>query len=230
MTSPDYTFHVGEKFEADGSLRRYPGSTVICFTDSASAFYQAGEQVQAQLMAQPYGHKFACLPPSSFHMTVFSLICHERNIPDQWAAELPLDATLAESDEFFIPRVQAVPAPNNFRMVMTYLGGSGLSFVLSPADAETDLALWDYRQRLSVASGVRYPDHDSYRFHMTLAYNLIKLNDEETHAFAQWRRELGERLRGALGVLELGAPQLTLFDDMGAFYPLDQRHLLQSRL
>lgn len=222
MTSA-YTYHVGEKFHADGSAREYPGVTIICFADSASPIYQAGERLQAELQTLPYAHKFGLLPPSSFHMTVFSLICDHRRTPDQWSARLPLDAPLAEVDRFFIQALAPVTPPSGFRMVMTYLGGWGLSFRLSPADEGTYEALRAYREQVSEATGVRYPDHNTYEFHMTLAYQLIALDAEEKADYAARRLAWGEKLRCEIGVFETGVPVLTFFEDMFAFTPERQR-------
>ncbi|PJF26696.1 MAG: hypothetical protein CUN53_06865 [Phototrophicales bacterium] len=224
-----YTYHVGEKFHADGSVRQYPGSTIICFADPESALYQAGVSVQNALSAQPFGHKFALLPPSSFHMTVFSLILDAQRVLPLWSAFLPVDTPLAQMDQFFIERVATVAPPDNFRMCMTYIGGKGLSFRLSPADEDTYHALHGYRRRISEATGVHYPDHDTYEFHMTLAYNLIVLTDDEKRAFAEWKLNLGEALRCDVGVFDTGAPHLTFFDDMFAFLTIDQGDLLRSR-
>ncbi|MBC8100771.1 MAG: DUF1868 domain-containing protein [Armatimonadetes bacterium] len=225
----NYTMHVNEKFFADGSIRHYPGSTIICFADPASAIYTLGESVQAQLMAEPYGHKFVLLPPSSFHMTVFSLLLDQRRAPDGWSAHVPLEASLADADRHMRQTVATVPAPANFRMVFKYLGGGGLSFQLTPADETSERTLWAYRHALAAATGVRYPDHDTYRFHLTLAYKLIHLTDDEERDFQAFRLNLGETLRPQLGIFDTGAPVLTFFDHMNRFVTADEYHTLETR-
>lgn len=228
----NYTYHVGEKFHEDGSVRAYPGITVICFADSASPIYQAGERVQQQLMAAPYKHKFALLPPSSFHMTIFSLTNDQQREPAYWSSRLPLDTPLVEADQFFISTVPTVPAPPPFRMCMTHLGdlrAHVLTFRLSPADDATDAALYTYRNALADATGVRYPYHDLYPFHLTLAYQLMHLDDEETRAYADLRLRLADELRCEVGVFEPEAPLLTFFDDMFRFEPANRRDTLHSR-
>jgi hypothetical protein len=224
-----FTYHVGEKFNEDGSVRQYPGVTIICFAQPSDALYQAGVQVQEGLLQQPYGHKFALLPPSSFHMTVFSLILDAYREPAYWTPLLSLDAPLAEADAFFEERVATVPPPDKLRMCLTYIGGRGLSFRLSPADEHTYDALRAYRGQIAQATGVRYPDHDTYEFHLTLAYNLRVLTDEEAQAFGRWRAAQGEALRCAVGVFAPPPPVLTFFDDMFRFVPSHERHTLVSR-
>lgn len=229
IAQPEYTFHVGEKFNADGTPRSYPGSTVICFTPPDSPIYRIGAALQDELRARPYGHKFGFLPPSSFHMTVFSLICDQRRDPAEWSAALPIDAPLVETDRHFIETVTPIAPPPNFRMIMNFINGWGYSLVLSPADETTFFALRTYRNQLSRATGVRYPDHDTYVFHMTLAYVLIALTPDEALDYLAWRTARGDALRNQIGVFETGAPVLTFFEDMFAFVPVDQRHTLPSR-
>lgn len=225
-----YTSHVGEKFHEDGSVRAYPGVTVICFADSASAIYRAGERVQQALREEPYGHKFALLPPSSFHMTVFSLILDQNRTQAYWSSRLPLDTPLDEMDEFFRAAVASVPAPGKLRMCLTHLTSHGLLlFRLSPADDTTEMALHRYREALAEATGVRYPDHHTYRFHLTLAYQLMILDDAETEAFDQFRSEMGDQLRCEIGIFKPSAPMLTFFDDMFRFEPYERRNTLHSR-
>ncbi|MBK8022074.1 MAG: DUF1868 domain-containing protein [Chloroflexi bacterium] len=227
--SESYTMHVGEKFNADGSTRPFPGVTIICFADPASAIYRAGEALQAELRALSYAHKFALLPPPSFHMTVFSLICDYRRIPEEWSSRLPLDAPLAQADQFFIDTVAQVPPPSNFRMLLTFLGGWGLSMRLTPADQDSYKSLRTYRQQIAAATGVRYPDHDTYEFHLSLAYKLITLTDDERRHYADLRRAWGDDLRCQIGVFDTGKPILTFFEDMFAFVPAEQRFSLPSR-
>ncbi len=231
MPDIHYTDTVGKKFYADGRVRTHPGSTVICFTDPRSPYYAGSQWVQAQFTDLPFSSKYTMLPPSSFHMTVFSLIIHE--IPDRrfWSRELPLDATLEASDQFFIDRVRLVPRPTNFQMRFKELGGSeGLSMTVVPADGATYDTLWRYRQRLSEYTGVRYPDHAEYEFHLSLAYKIVQLTPEEEHQRLLFLESANAYLRRTLGVLDAGAPYLTFFDDMFRFAKIGERMTLPMRM
>jgi hypothetical protein len=224
-----YTYHVGEKFHEDGSVRTYPGATVICFASPDDAICRAGERLQAELRAQPYGGKFALLPPSSFHMTVFSLLLDAKRTREEWSMRMPLDSPLAEMDAFFVLTVATVPPPRSFRMCTTFVGGHGLSFRLSPADEATYLALRAYRSLLSGATGVRHPDFETYEYHLTLAYQLQVLTPDEERAFRAWRDAQGDALRCELGVFETPPPVLTFFDDMFRFVPQEEYATLTTR-
>ncbi|NJN16631.1 MAG: DUF1868 domain-containing protein [Oscillochloris sp.] len=72
-----YTREVGRKFHPDGSARLFPGNTVICFAAASEPLYQAAVGLQDRLRTTSYGHRFALLPPPSFHMTVIELLCDQ---------------------------------------------------------------------------------------------------------------------------------------------------------
>jgi hypothetical protein len=227
--TPQYTHHVGEKFYADSSARAYPGVTIICFASLDDAIYKAGMRLQAGLLAQPFGTKFALLPPTSFHMTVFSLILDAKRIASEWSSQMPLDTPLTNMDRFFSETVATVIPPAGFRMCMTWIGGRGLSFRLSPADEATYLALRNYRAQVSEATGVRHPDYETYEYHLTLAYQLQVLSSEEEAAFRTWRDAQGEVMRGEIGVFQTPPPMLTFFDDMFRFVPKADYATLTTR-
>ncbi len=225
-----YTAEVGRKFHADGSPRLFPGNTLICFCRPATPPYEAALWVQQQLAAHPLGRHYTLLPPESLHMTVMELLCDQARRPERWSHYLPLDVPLPESDAFFIERLANVQPPSRLRMQPAGLSrGKNLMINLQPADDETAVALRTYREHVATASGVRFPDHDSYRFHISLAYRIIELSAaqeaEREAAVSAWENQLLEQP----GMFELGAARLVFFDDMFKFVPAAERGRLRSR-
>lgn len=228
--TPQYTFHVGEKFYADGSVRPYPGNTIISFIDPDSDVFRAAEWLQDQLRTQPYFHKFSLLPPSSFHMTVLGLLVDAIRQPELWSRHLPTDAPLAETDTFFEQHVPTMPTPDGFSMTLDYLPThTGLSIYIKPADDANHKALWGYREQAAEVTGVRRSDFDTYDFHISLAYRLQVLDDAEQAAFEQFLTEMTEPMREKLGTFRVEKPQLTFFDDMFRFMTVDEKSDLQTR-
>ncbi len=224
------TSHVGEKFNADGSVRTFPGNTVICFANPNEPPYQLAEWAQQQLMQQPFAHKYAPLPPSSFHMTVMPMLCDQVRMPEQWSAHLPLDCSLEEADAFITKRVNSVAAPGNFRMAFSGLAArGGISIDLVPADEETTHTLWTYRNALSEATGVRFPDHGRYGFHMSLAYKITELTPSEHWQLQQYLDMCNGHMRLRFGVFNTGRPYMSYFDNMFRFVTIDTRHELRTR-
>lgn len=79
--------------------------------------------------------------------------------------------------------------------------------------------LKSYRDELVRATGIRFPNHDTYQFHIGLAYNLIPLTDEERAIFEKTRQVLNERLQARVRHFTLPAPHFVKFHDMSAFDP-----------
>lgn len=231
MSEIQYAPAVGSKFYEDGRVRQFPGNTIICFADPQGEAYRASEWAQKQIAQASYGDKFAMLPPSSFHMTVMDLLCDEVREKDHWSTHLSLDATLEETDQYFIKTVGQVPPPDNFRMTFSHLalGTIGLSLSLQPADDETAQALYAYRDKIADVTGVRFPDHETYGFHLSLAYRIVRLTDDEELQLKSLAEHIDEQLHKRFGLFDTGQPVLTFFDDMFAFYPVSQRHTLASR-
>lgn len=231
MSVVQYAPAVGSKFYPDGSIRAYPGNTIICFVNPASPVFQHCAWIQGKLRALPFANKFTLLPMSSMHMTVFQLITHESRVPEKWSKALPLDAPLEATDTFFIEKWSKIEKPAPFRMAYRTLqqGHSGVSIRLRPRDSETQVGLRAYRELLADVMRVRFPDHETYEFHISLAYRILNLTERETELMHVLIVEVNEYLQLHFGTFETDEPQLTLFDDMFAFVPADEQHLLNSR-
>lgn len=228
MNSPQYTSNVGEKFHADGSARQYPGNTIICFGDPNSIAFHHASWIQDQLAKLPFAEKFTLLPRSSFHMTVFELLCDQVRVPGQWSEYLPLQTPLIETDEFFIQRLASLEAPMNFRMKYSSLRiNPGIAILVDPIDTE---AIRTYRNELSDITGIRSPHHDDYVFHISLAYQTIALNDEELKVLNHLKDTVDDKMKQQFGIFESGPPQLTFFNDMHRFVTADERSDIRAGL
>lgn len=230
MSSFQYTEHIGEKFHPDRSVRTFPGNTIICFVDPQqhAGIFQECVWAQEQLKAMQCQHKFGFLPPDSFHMTVFQLLVDQPRIAEHWSPFLPHTASLEEMDRFVIEKVANIPAPMGFRIRYKFIRKPA-TIEVEPADLETEHTLRRYRKRISEATGVQYPDHDSYKFHISFAYHLIKLTPEEEAERQAIFAKIDTRLQETFGVFETTSPQLVFFDDMFTFVPESERHTLTTR-
>ena len=88
---------------------------------------------------------------------------------------------------------------------------------LEPVDRQTDQALRKYRDQVAEATGVRFEDHDSYQFHISLAYRLIELTEEEEDDLTRMLAHIDRHLHENFGLFHPPAPQLTFFNDMFHF-------------
>ncbi|MGB1286447.1 MAG: DUF1868 domain-containing protein [Aggregatilineales bacterium] len=230
-TEIHYTHNVGIKFHPDGSPRQFPGNTIICSVNPSSTTFQLLTEMLDELRALPFVHKFALLPEPSLHMTVMELLCDEVRKRERWSSQLELDASLIETDDFFIETVPTVIAPGNFQMKYDYFytSGTGIIIGIKPVDNQNMQRIRQYRDDVAAATGVRFADHDSYSFHISLAYRLIELRDDEATTLATLTERIGKKLESEFRVFDSGQPQLSFFDDMFAFLPIDKRLNLSSR-
>lgn len=213
-----YTKAVGTKFNEDGSLRRFPGNTVICKTVGIQPLSSELEWAQQQYQQLPFAGKFSFLPPSSFHMTVFDLVCDQVRDPQHWSTLVAADTPIEEVDEVLRRAVQQVIPPAGFTMQIDEPAmGIALVIRLRAVDAENEVRLRNYRNELANATGIRSPNHDSYGFHISLAYILQPLTEDEKAQFTAICKQVTDRLRKTVGAFELRNPEFVLFNDMGEF-------------
>ena len=230
MTQPRYTYNVGDKFHADGTPRTWPGNTIICFADPDDTPYKEALWIQEEFTKLPFAHKYAMLPASSLHMTLMGLVNHEQRAPHQWSQHLSLNTSMDDADCYIIQQLSSVPEPNNFRMkYVATVAMQGLTIVVTPADEATMTSIWQYREAIAQATGVRRPDFFFYEFHISLAYCLIELTPEERWTCDQFLQQVNERLHNTFGIFNTGKPHLTFFDDMFSFAKLAERPSLVTR-
>ena len=215
-----YSRHVGEKFNPDGSARAFPGNTVICPVAPMSNTMQIITALHDDILDQVWHENYAILPPSSYHMTVFELVCDQVRKAEAWTTLCALDAPLEEVDAMMLSRWQeAPPAPLPSMRFDQLLIGDYITLRLAPKDEASNRMIRDYRDKLSTVFGFRQPQHDSYGFHISLAYRITALDEQEETAIAVFVQDWIPRLTRSLAHIELAPPQLTFFADMTNFAP-----------
>lgn len=170
-----YTIHVGKKFNQDGSFRKYPGLTIISKIETDTIESNMLKQWQQELMEIPFAKKFAFLPPKSFHMTVFELLNDQAREGEIWSEKLPLDASMTIIDNFMTKAIKDLKRPDKIKMKVN--GCISRSFIvvsLSPYSPEQFQVLKKYRDQLSEKTGLRKPNHDDYKYHISFAYKLSR--------------------------------------------------------
>lgn len=204
------------KFAPDGTARLFPGNTIISFVPSGSPEAHLLEQASG-ILRDALAADFVTLPPSSWHMTVFELLCDQVRDVAHWSRFLDLDAPLHIVDEFFAERVSTVVAPRqiNMRFGRIFAGEHAFGVQIEPEDSATATALSEYREALSEATGIRFPNHDSYQFHLTLAYALSRPDQERQQQIDAAVERTDRALDGAR--FAMPQPVLTFFSDMTDF-------------
>lgn len=209
---------LGIRFDTAGTFLHEPGNTVICHVAHGSPTASALVRLRNALRALPHGHRFAWTPTASYHMTVFQGVLETRRTAGHWPQGLPLDMPISGTTRMLAARLAGVAPHAGFRMRPASV--TPLGVVAEAASDEDERAIRRLRDNLADLFGYRHPDHDTYRFHITLSYQTAWLPDEAQPTYLAALRDLEAEFAAACPVLDLGPAQFCTFDDMTAFTPV----------
>ncbi len=209
---------VGQKFTAAGAVLPFAGNTFICHIAPATPAHDALVAAQEALMAGPVAKAFAFLPPSSLHMTVFEGVSDAHRAGDVWPEGMPATLPVADVTAAFAARTATLALPAATTICPTEVF-AGFSVQVTGATGQDSAQLWQMRAALRDATGIRRADFGSYRFHITLAYLLRWLTDDEAAQVQALSEVVLERLLTAAPTIALGPVEYCTFEDMHAFAP-----------
>jgi hypothetical protein len=210
--------HLGQRFSRDGYFLPEPGNTVVCHLVDGSPAQAAMIAVRERMMAMPEADRLLFTPISSLHMTLFQGIIEYRRKLPYWPETMPLDTAIEAMTVHYQTRLQGFEARSPFKVRVTALDPTG--FTVVGATEADEHALRDWREALAEIFGYRHPDHEDYRFHITLAYVMDWLPD---HAIPAWDGLLKDCLQTVIRHapdFDLQPPAFCSFADMNHFEEL----------
>jgi hypothetical protein len=224
-----YSGNVGKKFNPDGSAKGFPGNTIICHIPPNCETYQFLLRFRAILQQQPWIKNYALLPPSSYHMTVFEGVCDQVRKPSHWTTKLPLNASLEAVDNLLIEEWPKIQKPTGFTMQMDHhFVMNTIGIRLKPINPEMEQKIRGFRDILANHFGIKMPGHSIYHFHISFAYQIIKLNFKERLQSLRFMKKDLKEYQQQFGTLILNEPELTFFTDMTDFAP-NRKEAQQNR-
>ncbi|KAL7962910.1 RNA ligase/cyclic nucleotide phosphodiesterase [Trichoderma compactum] len=150
--------------------------------------------LHASLRSHPVLSKLVhLLPKPSWHMTVVDGVRDTECEPGMWPPgmeKLPLDECTRE----FSTRLRAVSLelekeglapPYKMRVRGFDPAVIGIGFEIEGANPEEEKRLRRLRDGVSDALGFRAPNHETYGFHITMAYLMRHIDGENRHALNQ---------------------------------------------
>lgn len=216
---------IGKKFDDTGQPLVDPGCTFIFHVDQTSDAYLVLTEAQNQLKAGPLADAFTYLPAPSYHMTIFDAFIESGRCRERVPSHLSVDATVAEISNDVAASIDGLHLATSF--VAKPLGiFAGFSVAMTGAsDAETT-KLRTTRDKISDAVKIRRADHETYQFHITLAYLRRWLTPDEAQSVIDLSRSVGATLTTRVPRIEFGPVEFCTFDTMHRFDP--QRFLKAS--
>lgn len=215
---PRYPRGVPSKFDPDGNVQPFPGNTVVSHLAPSSDLYISMLGLYDKLSKSHLSHLYTMLPPSSWHMTIFEGVCDQVRKPGFWPTDLSFDATMEECTTLFEEKLSSFSLQCDPPYLAKITGFSpleiGIGVHVELRTDEEEMRLRELRDRLSDLLQIRHPQHSSYELHLSMAYLLRHLSEDQ-------ERELKELLMDHFKEMplefELGAPEFCTFDDMFAF-------------
>lgn len=216
-----YGKDIGKKFYEDGTVRHYPGNTVVADIVPGCSAYDVMLHLRQMAIDAGFADKWILLPTDSYHMTVIRGLNDQVRTDDFWPAKLPKDTPMAAVDDYISAAIAAagIPGPVRMKFDAVYASASCCIVHLLPADEEQERILREFRDRAADAIGLRLPKHDQYRFHISLAYTRIVPEGADAQKLEELKAEMNAYIANQ-PEFETTAPYMAYYDDMLAFSPV----------
>ncbi|MEJ8761540.1 hypothetical protein, partial [Enterocloster sp. HCN-30185] len=106
------------------------------------------------------------------------------------------------------------------RMVFDYIDLSKKAILIRfvPEDEQSAANLKNFRDEVSDKLGVRFPDHDSYGFHISIAYQLWEMTQDEKENIQIVCETLSQEMKNNKASFTLRQPEMTYFYNMYKFH------------
>lgn len=219
-----YPSGVPDKFDPQGNVQHFPGNTIICPLRKGgknnTELYASLLSLRDKIKESSFAHFFALLPPSSYHMTVFEGVTDKYRKPGYWPSDMSLDDSLENCTAYFTAKLHSFDVSNDLPYHLSVVGfkflDSGISLHIEPSTKDSR-QLRDLRDRLADLLKYRQPDHLTYGFHLSVAYTLMWLTDDEKREMMSL---LMDHFQAMPKEFELGPPEFCKFENMFAFEPI----------
>ncbi|TIW64008.1 MAG: DUF1868 domain-containing protein [Mesorhizobium sp.] len=217
-TNPTPLVHLGTRYDAAGNFLLEPGNTVVSHLVNGSPSEAAVIEVRERMRAMLDANRLAFTPVSSLHMTLFQGIIERRRRLPYWPRDVALDTGIDDMTRLYLERLEGFQGSGAFRIRAIGVTPNGLT--VAGASDEDRRILQAWRDALSVPFGYRHPDHDTYVFHITFAYQIRRLADERAAAWQDLFDDCLSFLDREAPVIELNPPAFCSFRDMKHFEEL----------
>lgn len=219
---PLYPIGIPAKFSPDGVVQPFPGNTTVCHVPADSPLQPGLNAVHASLSSHPVLSKLIhLLPKDSWHMTVVDGVRDTECEPGMWPPgmeKLPLEECTREFSQKLRQvglelEKEGLAPPYKMRVRGFDPAVVGIGLEIEGATAEEEKRMRRLRDRLADTLGFRAPNHETYGFHISMAYLMRHIDGDNRDALNQ---VFAQHLP-ALGEFDLGPVEFCTFENMYAF-------------
>ena len=204
------------KFDHKGKPLAFPGCSIISKIPLKSDLFHEIKLLQLKYKDLSPEKSYTYLPETSFHITLFDC-CNVNTINTQyWPQNIVADNNYTKTAYELSKRIQNYIFPDKFDLKVNNFFG-GFSIILEGNTKKDEKIIRDCRNKLSDLLGIRFENHDTYTFHITFAYILRNLKDDEIEKLVRINSRLLEKFVGKFPIIRIQKPVLCTFENMYEF-------------
>ena len=204
------------KFDNKGKPLAFPGCSIISKIPLKSDLFYEIKLLQLKYKDLSPEKAYTYLPETSFHMTLFDC-CNMNTVNTQyWPQDIVADNNYTKIAYELSKRIQKYIFPDKLDLKLKKLFG-GFSIILEGNTKKDEKIIRDCRNKLSELLGIRFENHDTYTFHITLAYILRKLKNDEIEKLVNINSTLREKFLQKFPIIRIQKPVLCTFENMYEF-------------
>ena len=212
---------VENKFDDKGTPLPFPGCTIICNIPLNS--YLSDQIIIFQNKMKNFNPEqtYFYLPPSSFHMTLFDCCNLNTKNTNFWPSNIDPNMDYKDVAIELNKRIQNYIFPEKLNLKLKMFFG-GYSIILEPFSEKDEKILRNCRNELSSLLKIKFENHQRYTFHITLAYILRELKDDEIKKLLEFNKNLFHEFDKKFPKIILNKPEMSTFDNMLEFKSINQ--------
>ena len=204
------------KFDHNGKPLPFPGCSIISKIPLNSDLFYEIKLLQLKYKDLSPEKAYTYLPETSFHMTLFDC-CNVNTVnTPYWPKKIVEDNNYTKIAYVLSKRIKKYIFPDKFDLKLKKLFG-GYSIILEGNTNKDEKIIRGCRNKLSDLLGIRFENHDTYTFHITLAYILRKLKGDEIEKLIKTNSRLREMFVKNFPIIRIEKPVLCTFENMYEF-------------
>jgi hypothetical protein len=218
-----YTLKGAEnKFDDKGNPLLFPGCTIICNIPLNTNLSNLISTFQKKLENFNPKKTYFYLPSSSFHMTLFDCCNLNTKNTNNWPSNIDPNMDYKDIAVELNKRIQNYIFPEKLNLKLKMFFG-GYSIVLEPYSEEDEKILRNCRDELSNLLKIKFENHERYTFHITLAYILRELKEDEIKNLLEFNQNLFQEFNKEVAKIILNKPKMSTFENMLEFKSVIQK-------
>jgi len=204
------------KFDNKGNPLFFPGCTIICNIPLNTILSNEINNFQKKIENFNPKQTYFYLPSSSFHMTLFDCCNLSTKNTKYWPSDIDTSMNYKEIAIQLNKRIEdyVFPKELNFKLKLFF---GGYSIVLEPFSEKDEKILRNCRDELSSLLKIKFENHKRYTFHITLAYILRELEQDEIKNLLKFNEKLFLEFNKKFPKIILNKPEMCTFENMLAF-------------